>query len=317
MLITHATMGPALLKALGDGVSARLVDSPAALDPARQADIAGLQEVDAIIGFHFPARALENLPNLRWLHLTGTGSDHLPATGLCDGVQVTNSPRVAVEPVAEYALTGLLACLKDIAGLGERPNPRPWFGASSLMLAGSTVGVLGAGRIGTAVLRRLTALGARCVAFTRTGDDVPGAVETVPSTELPRYANRLDSLVCCLPATPATQGLVGSDVLAALPPHGVVVNVGRASSIDVDALYASLRARRIRGAFLDVHAVEPLPPDDPAWSVPGLIVSPHCGFAFPDEAVEVARGFFDNLDDLRAGAVPRDHVTTGQGALPR
>lgn len=311
VLISHATMGPALLKALGDRVSARLVDSPAALAPARQAEIPGLPDIDTIIGFHFPPDALASLPNLRWLHLTGTGSDHLPATGLRDSVLVTNSPRVAVEPVAEYALTGILACLKDIAGLGERPNNRVWFGAPSRMLSGSTVGVLGAGRIGTAVIRRLTALGARCVAFTRTGvPAVSGAAETVASTELDAYAHTLDVVVCCLPATAATEGLVSADTLAALPPHAVVVNVGRASSIDVGALYRGLRDRRIRGAFLDVHATEPLPPDDEAWDVPGLIVSPHCGFAFPDEALEVARGFFDNLRDLASGGVPRDRVLT-------
>jgi phosphoglycerate dehydrogenase-like enzyme len=312
-------MGPALLKALGDRVTARLVDSPASLDPARQADIPGLHEVDTIIGFHFPREALAELPNLRWLHLTGTGSDHLPATGLRSGVLVTNSPRVAIEPVAEYALTGLLACLKDIAGLGARPNQRPWFGASSLMLAGSTVGVLGAGRIGTAVIRRLTALGARAVAFTRTGGpDIPEATETVASARLDERASALDSLVCCLPATAATRGLVGAATLAALPPHASVVNVGRASSIDLGALYESLRARRIHAAFLDVHTTEPLPPDDEAWQVPGLVVSPHCGFAFPDEAVEVARGFFANLTDLRAGIPPRDQVAASPlGAHPR
>jgi phosphoglycerate dehydrogenase-like enzyme len=311
VLISHASMGPALLKALGDRVSARLLDSPAALDPARQAEIPGLREVDTIIGFHFPPDALAGLPNLRWLHLTGTGTEHLPATGLRPGVLVTNSPRVAVEPVAEYALTGLLACLKDIASLGERPSRRPWFGASARMLSGSTVGVLGAGRIGSAVIRRLTALGARCVAFTRTGSPpVPDVAETVASTELESRGPGLDALVCCLPATAATDGLVGVGTLAALPPHAVVVNVGRASSIDVGALYRALRDRRLRGAFLDVHAAEPLPSDDEAWDVPGLIVSPHCGFAFPDEALEVTRGFFDNLGDLVAGKAPRDRVRT-------
>lgn len=286
-----------------------MVDSPAALDPARQSEIPGLHDVDTIIGFHFPPSALAGLDNLRWVHLTGTGSDHLPATGLRSDVLVTNSPRVAVEPVAEYALTGLLACLKDIAGLSERPNRRPWFAASSLMLAGSTVGVLGAGRIGTAVIRRLTALGARSVAFTRTGTPaIQDAAETVASTRLDAVAGSLDALVCCLPATESTLGLISAETIAALPSHAVVVNVGRANSIDINALYESLRTQRIRGAFLDVHATEPLPEDDPAWHVPGLIVSPHRGFSFPDEAVEVVRGFLSNLSDLRTGATPRDLV---------
>lgn len=311
VLVSHVSMGPALVDALGDRVSVSLVDSPHALHPQRQQQIQDLDRVDTVIGFHFPDNALAGLPGLRWLHLTGTGIDHLGATGLASDVLVTNSPRVAVEPVAEYAVAGLFAGLKDLMSLGARPNHRRWFGSSSHQLTGSVVAVLGVGRIGRAVIRRLTALGARCLAVTRTGTPVAGAERTIASTDLVRYAGAIEHLVCCLPGTEETRGLVDATVLGALPGHAVVVNVGRASTVDTDALYTALRERRIRAAFLDVHDSEPLPVDDPAWEVPGLIVSPHCGFAFPAEAREVARGFFDNLADLRSGAMPRDRVTLG------
>lgn len=179
------------------------------------------------------------------------------------------------------------------------------------MLDGATVLVLGGGRIGRAVVRRLSALGARCIAVTRTGrTPVPLAVKTVGVGQVLDVAAEADHIVGCLPAT--EQPVVDKAVLAALPPHAAFVNVGRASTVDEEALYEALRAQSIRGAFLDVHRIEPLPDDDPAWRVPNLVISPHRAFAFPGEPAEVARTFLDNLADLRAGRTPRDAVNLGE-----
>lgn len=196
--------------------------------------------------------------------------------------------------------------------MAQTISGRPaWYTGRAVMLDGATVLVLGGGRIGRAVVRRLAALGARCVAVTRSGrTPVPLAVKTVGVGALPAIAAEVDHVVACLPGT--EQPLVDKAVLAALPPHAAFVNVGRASTVDEEALYEALRARAIRGAFLDVHRTEPLPDDDPAWTVPNLVVSPHRAFAFPGEPAEVARTFLDNLADLRAGRTPRDTVNLGE-----
>jgi phosphoglycerate dehydrogenase-like enzyme len=273
--------------------------APGPADPYRTADV--------VVGYQFPPGSLAGYPRLRWLHLTGTGTDHLAAAGLPPGVLVTTSARVPVDAVAEYAVAGLLHLLKALPDLGRGPGGA-WYRSDALMLGGSTVAVVGAGRIGRAVLRRLAALGARTVAVTRPGRTcpVPGADRTVPSDRLAEVAATADHLVLCLPGGPGTRLLAGERVLAALPPHGTVVNVGRAETLDTRALYAALRAGRLRGAFLDVHDTEPLPADDPAWHVPGLVVSPHRAFAFPDEPAQVAQAFLANLHDLRALRSPRD-----------
>jgi phosphoglycerate dehydrogenase-like enzyme len=169
-----------------------------------------------------------------------------------------------------------------------------------LLLAGSRVGVVGAGRIGRAVVRRLVAFGARPVAVTRDGSAaVPGAWRTIGVSGLAREAADLDHLVACLPGGPGTRGLISREVIAALPSHAVVVNVGRGESIDNAALHTALRAGRLRGAFADVHEQEPLPDDDPAWDVPRLVVSPHRAFAFPGEPAEVAKTFLAHHEDFR------------------
>lgn len=303
--VAHTRMAPALLDALAGTDGLRLRGEPGAAGPG----------TDVLVGYHFPQGSCAGLPGLRWVHLTGTGTDHLQRAGLAHDVLVTTSAAVPVAAVAEYAVSGLLLVLKDLADLAGRQ--REWFRSRAAMLAGSTVGVIGAGRIGRAVLARLRALGARTVAVTRPGaPPVPDAAVTAGADRLVAAAREMDHLVACLPGGPATDGLVSSGVLAALGEDAVVVNVGRASTVDTAALYAALRAGRLRGAFLDVHDVEPLPPGDEAWTVPNLVVSPHCAFCFPGEPAGVAAAFLDNLDDLRHGRSPRDRAPwPPQGAV--
>ncbi len=307
VLVAHCGMAGQLLTALDgqSGLRLRVLDTVEPLRPGGELD--GYRP-DALIGYQFGPGSLRGLAGLRWLHLTGTGVDHLPPAGLDPDVLVTTSSRVPVTAVAEYAVAGLLLLAKDLAGLarGER---RAWFSSEAVLVAGSTVGVLGAGRIGRAVLAKLSALGAHTVAVTRSGDvAVAEADRTIGMARLAAEAAGFDAVVGCLPGGPDTAGALGAQVLAALPRHARVVNVGRASTLDTRALYAALRAGRLAGAFLDVHDVEPLPDDDEAWQVPGLVVSPHCAFRFPGEPAAVAAAFLDNLADLRHGLDPRDRA---------
>ncbi|MEO6500473.1 MAG: NAD(P)-dependent oxidoreductase [Jatrophihabitantaceae bacterium] len=310
VLVAHTRMASAVLAALDGqpGLRVRMLDTVAD-------DLSGAQP-DALIGYQFGPDSLRSLTRLRWLHLTGTGVDHLGPAGLHAGALVTTSSRVPVTAVAEYALAGLFLLAKDLVGVarGER---REWYRSEAVQVTGSTVAVLGAGRIGRAVLSRLVALGAETVAVTRQGGGlVPEAGRTIGVRQLAAEAPRLDWVICCLPGGPGATGVLDAQVLAALPPHARIVNVGRASTIDTAALYAALRAGRLGGAFLDVHDVEPLPADDPAWQVPGLVVSPHCAFRFPGEPAGVAAAFLDNLDDLRDGLAPRDRADWNVEPVP-
>lgn len=295
---------------------ARLLKGTPGLSVRTGTGATGWDGAEVIIGFQFPAGSLSSIRSLRWLHLTGTGIDHVRSAGLSSRTLVTTSASVPVTAVAEYAMAGLLMMIKDLSGLaGAGPRqPDEWFGSTATLLEGSTVGVAGAGRIGRAILARASAFGARTIAITRLGSPaVTEAMRTVGAGQLAAVAPEIDHLLCALPGTPATRGLVSAAVLAALPRHATVVNVGRAATIDVSALHAALIAGQLRGAFVDVHETEPLPPDDPAWRVPRLIISPHRAFSFPDEPRRVAEVFLANLDDLRHGRVPRDAVRWQSG----
>lgn len=306
VVVTHTDMAQPLAAAIADGSRVDVRAHPT-LDDVPDAVAA---ETDVLVGFHFPPASLTRMGRLRWLHLTGSGVDHLPATGLRPDVLVTTSARVPVDAVAEYAVAGLLHLAKDLGDERGRRH-RPWFTGRATMLAGSTVAVVGAGRIGRAVIDRLAPWGVNVVAVTRPGSpagDVPGAARTVPSDRFAAEAPAWDHVVLCLPAGSSTDGLVGAAEIAALPPRATIVNVGRAACLDSGALFDALAAGRLRGAFLDVHDEEPLGPDHPAWDVPNLTISPHCAFAFPGEVAATAAAFLANLDDLRRGRPLRDAV---------
>ncbi len=308
VLVTHCGMAGELVAALDGqpGLRLRVIEGAAPTDPV-SAGLGGYRP-DAVIGYQFGPGSLRGLAGVRWLHLTGTGVDHLEPARLEPDVLVTTSSRAPVTAVAEYAVAGLFLLTKDLVGLaaGQR---RPWFSSAANLVAGSTVAVLGAGRIGRAVLARLSALGARTVAVTRHGaEPVAEAARTIGVAGLAAEAAGLDAVIGCLPGGPGTVHVLSRKVLAGLPAHARVVNVGRASTIDTEALYEALRAGRLAGAFLDVHDIEPLPADHEAWGVPGLVVSPHCAFRFPGEPAAVAAAFLDNLDDLRRGQAPRDRA---------
>jgi phosphoglycerate dehydrogenase-like enzyme len=131
--------------------------------------------------------------------------------------------------------------------------------------------LVGYGSIGQAIERQLVAAEAlvtRVASRPRPEEDVHGVAELrdlLPDTDI---------LVLILPDTPATRGLIGRDELAALPDDALVVNVGRGTAIDTDALVAETRTGRLR-AGLDVVDPEPLPTDHPLWTVPGVIITPH------------------------------------------
>ncbi len=133
----------------------------------------------------------------------------------------------------------------------------------------------------------------------------------LPPERLHEALAEADHVVLALPATSATERLVDARALQALRPGAALVNVGRAATLDLDALVAALRAGRLRGALLDVHAQEPLPPDSPLWDVPNLWLTPHGAYRFPEEEQEIARLFVMNLSAFRAGRalrglIPRD-----------
>jgi phosphoglycerate dehydrogenase-like enzyme len=265
-------------------------------------------ELDVLLANTLPDGLLARCPRLRWLHLTGTGVDHLVRAEPPSDLLVTNSPDVPARAVAEFVWMGLLALAKDAPRLVARQRERAWRLPNARLVAGSRLVLVGLGHIGSEIARRAPGFDVRVTAVTRRGLPSPLVEDVRPVEELEAAAAQADHFVLAVPATRATRNLVDERVLAALPAHATVVNVSRASVLDTAALMAALESGRLRGALLDVHDEEPLPPTSPLWDVEGLWITPHGAYRFPEEEAEIARLFVENLTAFRAGRVLRNRV---------
>jgi phosphoglycerate dehydrogenase-like enzyme len=318
-----------LRRAAPPGWEARVVraltvsDGDGATAPSAEA-LEAIRDADAYAGYGISRPLFLAAPRLRWVHsaAAGVGSVLFPEM-LASDVVVTNSAGVHAAPMAETVVGGLLFLLRglDIAVVRQRErrwDKAPFVGADSPLreLSECRALIVGAGGIGGAVARRLTALGAWCTGIRRRPErGVPeGFAEVAGADALDALLPRHDILVVAAPATPATRALVTADRLDRLPRGAIVANVARGSLLDEEALAARVAAGRLRGAVLDVFGREPLPEDSPLWALPSVLITPHVSGVSP-------RGFWrrelellvDNWHRFASGRPLRNVVDKGAG----
>ncbi len=221
---------------------------------------------------------LDALPKLEIISVFGVGYDGVPVD-YCRkrGIKVTNTPDVLTEDVADVALGLILMTGRGFVRLDRFLRAGHWLQGGpelSTRLGGQKVGILGLGRIGKAIARRVEALGMEVAYTGRSRQDVP--YRYVP--ELKALAAESDFLVVASPGGAATRNLVDAGVLAALGKKGIVVNIARGSVIDEPALVAALQAGTIKGAGLDVFADEPKVPSA-LLAMDNVVLLPHVGSA--------------------------------------
>jgi D-3-phosphoglycerate dehydrogenase len=168
-------------------------------------------------------------------------------------------------------------------------------------LGGCTVGIVGLGFVGRAVVRRLGGFGARVLAHDPYASDLAG----VSRVDLATLLGESDIVTVHCVASPETFGLIGRAELAAMKPGALLLNLARASVVDEDALYDALASGRLGGAALDVFSQEPLQPDNRFVSLPNVLVMPHFGGATVDVVRHQSEMIVDSIEDHLAGRRPR------------
>jgi phosphoglycerate dehydrogenase-like enzyme len=224
-------------------------------------------------------RVLDAAPRVRWLQLVTMGYDQVDQHGAPRHATVTNAGDAYAPTVAEHAVASLLALVRRIPEAVRLAERREWaqaaVGPTVGTLNGAMVAVLGFGNIGRAVADRLRGFDARVVAITRSGRPDPHADESATTAQLHDVLARCDALIVAVPLTDETRGMLDERAFAALRAHALVVNIARGAVIDQRALADALANGRLGGAALDVLDPEPLAADDPLWSAPNLLITPH------------------------------------------
>jgi phosphoglycerate dehydrogenase-like enzyme len=227
------------------------------------------------------AEVLAAHPGVRWVQGTAAGTgEQVRAARLraaeLERVAFTSARGIHASTLAEFALMGLLAFTKDLQRLREDQVARRWIDRPLEELRDRTILILGMGEIGTEVARLAKAFGMNTIGINRRGrSDSPHVDEVHAPERLYELLGRADALAITLPHTEQTAGMLDAQALGHLRQGAILVNVGRGGVLDEKALIEALRARRIRGAALDVFASEPLAEDSPLWELPNVILSPH------------------------------------------
>ena len=253
------------------------------------------------------AAIIPRCPQLRWVQSTWAGIDAI-AHFASESLHITPLKGVFGPAMTEYVMGWLLAIERNVI---SRASHTHWTPSLEPRITGKRLGVMGTGGIGTAIARAAKHFGLDVIGLNSGGRAVDGFNACCATADRLAFAEGLDYLVSALPQTAQTDNLIDHELLMRLNPGAIVINAGRGNAVVEVDLIASLNAGHLRAAVLDVFREEPLPPDDPLWSTPGVHITSHTAGPTPDEAV--AEVFERNLKRYLAGEPLTDAVAAGRG----
>jgi len=253
------------------------------------------------------AAIIPRCPELRWVQSTWAGIDAI-AHFASEALHITPLKGVFGPAMTEYVMGWLLAIERDVI---SRASHTQWTPSLEPRIAGKRLGIMGTGGIGTAIALAARAFGLEVIGLNSDGRAVESFTACYPSADRLAFAEGLDYLVSVLPQTAQTDNLIDHELLMRLNAEAIVINAGRGNAVVEADLIASLNARHLRAAVLDVFRVGHLPADDGLWSTPGVHITSHTAGPTPDEAV--AEVFERNLKRYIAGQPLTDAVRAGRG----
>jgi len=223
--------------------------------------------------------AIEKATDMRWFHSDWSGVDSLVKLSPFREKRaiLTNSAGAYSVMIAEYILAGCIMLLRHFPAYFEAQRQCKWHEPlAGESLSGKRITVLGLGRNGSAFAQLASSLGARVSGVNTSEREKPRWLERLYHiSQLNEALEKTDILVMCLPYTKETEKLIGSAELAQLPRGALLINTGRGQTLDMEALTIALANSHLAGAMVDVFTKEPLPPEDPLWKVPNLVITPH------------------------------------------
>lgn len=277
-------------------------------------EVGRAEEVTFALVWHHPPGVLSSLPNLKALSSMGAGIDHL-----VDNPEVPAHLPVArivdpalVQSMTEYIVTATLLHFRDFDLYRTHQSAARWQPEKPKRIQDVQIGIMGIGALGSDAATRLRAIGFEVIGWSRTQKQHPALSKSYAGQDqLAVFLEKTDVLVCLLPLTPDTRGILNWDVFAALPKGAYVINVARGAHLVEKDLIDAVDTGHLSGACLDVFKEEPLPPSHAFWSHPAITVTPH--IASITDPISAAQQVVENYRRAAAGAYLLNQVDLKRG----
>ncbi|TMW70519.1 D-2-hydroxyacid dehydrogenase [Alteribacter natronophilus] len=238
--------------------------------------------------------------NLKWIMVVSAGMEKMPFKAIGEkGILVTNARGIHATPMAEYAISVILQTARKAKELLSQERDQVWSRKLTMTeLNGCTLGVLGAGAIGSETARLAKAFGMHTIGLNRSGRPADHFDETLTFSELDRILKNSDFLVSVLPHTEETAGLLTRDAFRKMKNNAVFINMGRGTVTKEEDLIEALTDRDLAHAVLDVFEQEPLPKGHPYWTMENVTVTPHISGISPGYQPRAIGIFEQNLKEF-------------------
>jgi D-2-hydroxyacid dehydrogenase (NADP+) len=258
-----------------------------------------LAQSEILFGLRFIPDLVKRAPGLKWIQTMSAGVENILSPEIISSpVVLTNVSGIHTVQINELVFGLILAFAKNLPLCLDSQKARKWERFTPQILQGKTLGIVGLGKIGSAIARTGKHLGMRVLATRRSIKEVAHTryVDSVfPANQLDRLLKESDYIVMAVPYTPATDKLLGEKEFALMKPSAFLINIGRGKTLDEEALVRALKEKRLAGAGLDTFAVEPLPPASPLWDMPNVIITPHIAGSADDYMQKALNVFCENL----------------------
>lgn len=276
-------------------------------------DIPKTEWVEMAVLWKHPPKALQNFPNLKLVSSLGAGVEHiLNDATLPPGLRIT---RIVDESLTtsmrNYVLMAVLNIHKQLRFYQNNQREARWEKPAQIEIP-LRIGMLGLGALGGSIAASLAGLGFEVFGYSQNPRAIPGVrCLHAGETSLAEFARQANLLICLLPRTANTEGILNFELFRHLPKGSFLINVARGAHLDEDGLLLALKEGYIHEAWLDVFQEEPLPEPHPFWRHPGIVVTPHiASVTKPENAAKIIA---DNYRRWKAGEQLLFEVDGGRG----
>ena len=252
-------------------------------------DAGNLDEIEYLIAWQVPRDFLQTLPRLKVLFSSGAGIDHVDMSAIPPHIPLVRMVEPGIiDGMVEYVSLSVLALHRDFFDYVRAQETHSWDPLEVPPASARRIGIMGLGVLGCAVLKRLATYGFRLRGWNRSPREIDGVETFAGQAELSAFLSGCDMLVCLLPLTPQTRGILNRDIYSKLPAGASIINAARGAHLINQDLIDALDSGHLSRAILDVADPEPLPPRHPLWMHPKIFITPHvASMTQPDTAAPI------------------------------